>query len=404
MSSIGKIIIITTEPFPIGLAATNRILCYCKGFIENGFSPEVFVIKPSESKYNTYNTLASGIFEDIKFIYHGGTTVRSSSFLMRRINDLKAFLITLKELLKTFRKKESHFAIFYGNYPLAEIICTLVFRLIKKKLYKEESENPNTYFNNRISFRNSILKWIYIGKLYKSYSAVFVMTDALREFFVPTYLNDKKVLIVPQTVDESRFELTTSQNGIQGSKRYIAFVGSLNQKKDGVLTLVKAFNLIHSKYEDIFLIIAGDGSSSDKNALTNLIHAHNLDNRVKFMGRISSQRVPSFLVNAHVLVSCRPKSFQSEFGFPTKIVEYLASGKPIVTTSTGELEKFLEDRENCFIANYDAPELIANKISEVLDNYEFALKTAQRGKELVKVKFSKQIQTQKIIDFHFGNT
>ena len=30
-----KIFIITENPFPFGMAATNRILSYCKGFIEN---------------------------------------------------------------------------------------------------------------------------------------------------------------------------------------------------------------------------------------------------------------------------------------------------------------------------------------------------------------------------------
>jgi len=43
-----NIYIITDEPFPYGRAATNRIICYCKGFVVNNASTKVICIKPHE--------------------------------------------------------------------------------------------------------------------------------------------------------------------------------------------------------------------------------------------------------------------------------------------------------------------------------------------------------------------
>jgi glycosyltransferase involved in cell wall biosynthesis len=394
-----KIIILTNLSFPVGLAGTNRILSYCRGFLYHGFRPEVWCVRPTETYKNIFNSSVKGNFNGVDFCYLGGTTIRVASFWGRRINDFLAFFHTLQRILFHLRRNEVAFVVFYGNYPFTELSCIFLTRLFKKKIFKEESENPNIYFSQRNSIVGLIIKRFTINTLYRYYSGLFIMTHPLREFFLKKSIPDRNILIVPQTVDIERFEKKTDEFDKPFPYEYIAYIGSLNQQKDGVLTLTESFSEVSARFPLMHLAIAGDGSQQEINLLSALIMQLNLNNKVHYIGRISSDKIPFFLHGAKLLASCRPRSMQSDFGFPTKVVEYLASGKPVVTTVTGELAFYLKDKVNAFIATTADASAFSLKIIEVLQDYDFAMKVAQNGKELVREKFNPIVQTKKIIDY-----
>jgi glycosyltransferase involved in cell wall biosynthesis len=54
---------------------------------------------------------------------------------------------------------------------------------------------------------------------------------------------------------------------------------------------------------------------------------------------------------------------------PSKIAEYMAVKVPIVVTRVGELDRFLTDKDNCFMAMPDSIEDFAFKMREAL-NYD----------------------------------
>jgi glycosyltransferase involved in cell wall biosynthesis len=394
-----KIIIITNQPFPLGLAGTNRILSYCKGFIHHGYQPEVICIRPTERYNNIINHQASGIYEGIRYTYPGRTSVRVKSFWGRRQNDVFAVISSILFFTSVIKKKDVSFSIFYGNNFLAEIFFIYLSRVFKKKFYKEESENPHVYFNQNRSAMTKIFEWFYISKLYKLYSGVLVMTHPLREFFISMGVPDRKILIVPHTVDPERFKNRICDSTLILPDNYVAYLGSINQQKDGILTLVNSFIKVVEKYPEMHLVIAGAGSEEEKNELIALINQLKLDETVHYLGRISSGEIPALFNGAKLLVSCRTKSYQNEYSFPTKVVEYLATGIPVVTTTPGELAFYLKDKENAFVADVEDPDLFSSKILEALQDYDFAMKVGQNGKMLVNDKFNPIIQTKMAIDF-----
>lgn len=395
-----KIVILTSSPFPIGLAGTNRILSYCKGFLYNGIHPVVLCFRPTESYKKVFNCSPAGNLNGIIFSYPGGTTIRVASFWGRKWNDIFALFSTFRLLLKELCKNNVLFFIFYGNHIFTELLYILLTRLFHIKIFKEESENPNIYFSGRKSLVAQLSRWFFVNKFYRYYNGVLVMTHPLRDFFLEKGISEKKILVVPQTVDYERFEVKDYNTTNSLPYDYIAYAGSLNQPKDGVFTLLESFSEISGRFSKIHLIIAGEGTQKEVKELLFLISKLKLSEKIHYIGRISSAEIPNFFCRAKLLVSCRPQSIQSDYGFPTKVVEYLACGIPVVTTTHGELVFYLEDRVNAFIANKADPNIIASKMLEVLQDYDFAMKVALKGKDLVREKFSFIKQTQKIIDFY----
>jgi len=220
----------------------------------------------------------------------------------------------------------------------------------------------------------------------------------LRNLFISKGFAFNKIKIIPQTVDIDRFtdiEMINENN----AKIIITYMGSLNNRKDGILTLIRTMNTVKKKYPNIILYVIGGGSDKELKLIKNLTNKLELSNNINLIGWVDQINLPKYLFSSKILISCRPFSTQAKYGFPTKIVEYLASGKPVITTAYGDLKNYLKDGENAYIINENNPDRIAENIIYVLNNYSDALNVGKRGRESVIKYFNPSNQTKQILDF-----
>jgi len=61
-------------------------------------------------------------------------------------------------------------------------------------------------------------------------------------------------------------------------------------------------------------------------------------------------------------------------GFPTKLGEYLASGNPTLVIGVGEIQDYLTDNLDCYIAVPGDILSLKNKLLEIIKNYPKAKK------------------------------
>lgn len=108
----------------------------------------------------------------------------------------------------------------------------------------------------------------------------------------------------------------------------ITAAGTLNDT-NGIPTLLKAFSLLGG--EQYRLRIAGRGP------LDQLVkEAAKKDSRIEYLGFISFGEVFQLYKRSSVLINMRmTQNVDTRYFFPGKMMEYLASGTPVITTSTG---------------------------------------------------------------------
>ncbi|MDD5596359.1 MAG: glycosyltransferase [Victivallaceae bacterium] len=147
-------------------------------------------------------------------------------------------------------------------------------------------------------------------------------------------------------INRLRFE-PDAENSPAEDKKIILYTGMLNAW-GGVSFLLKAFRLISGP--DIELWICGPGINSDLEA------ARKSDPRIKFQGLVSEERLQRIYRQAAVLVNPRPNNINGNtMNFPSKVLEYLSYGKPVVSTWTPGLspdyrevlEVLPEENERC---------------------------------------------------------
>lgn len=378
-----------TFTFPEGNAATNRVHTFAKGFIENELSSYVICFR------NDYTGDIQGIFNEIGYYYPFAQKVRSKSFLIRRWVKFRKYFRTYSILREISQKNDILGINLWTNTLLTQLFVYFLGKRFRTKVIHEHSEHPLREFQSHWLK----VKWgetkSYLGT--RLCDGIFCISQYLIDFYKSRSFDEKRLLLVPSTVDSGRFKLAESH---VLPYDYIAYCGSLTLIKDGVNTLIESFSQIANKKPDITLVLIGKGDSADEeSALRKQAEELNLGDRIRFLGQVSRTEVPTYLSGAMILALARPKSIIADAGFPSKLSEYLSTGKPVVVTRVGEIPVYLKDNENAFLVEPGNPDEFAEKLMYVLDNYDFALSVGREGKKLAETTFDYKFQADRMLMF-----
>ena len=139
-------------------------------------------------------------------------------------------------------------------------------------------------------------------------------------------------------------------------KQVIVYAGSI-QKLYGIQNLVEGFLL--AELPDAELHIFGDGDYHDE-----LLDVTQKNSNVKYMGICNNEEVVKYEQKAMLLVNPRPIAPEyTKYSFPSKNMEYMVSGTPILTTKLPGMPK--EYYPYVYLINDESPEGIAEVLCEI---------------------------------------
>ena len=203
----------------------------------------------------------------------------------------------------------------------------------------------------------------------------------VREILAPAV----PLFLVPHGVDRSRFrplgptdaaenerdETARARMGLR--QPYAAFIGTLEPRKD-VPTLVRAFDAVAESLPELTLILAGApgwGMEAIEAAIAGIAHR----NRVRRVGYIAEDDKAALLRGAAIVAY---PSREEGFGLP--VLEALACGAPLVTTSGSAMAEVVGDAARLFPPG-DTQEL-ARALEETVRGGRRVDERRRRGLEL----------------------
>lgn len=117
-----------------------------------------------------------------------------------------------------------------------------------------------------------------------------------------------------------------------GAGRYVLCAGQLQPRKN-VLALIEAFALVHARVPDLQLILVGRARDATyRKAVKEAIHRSELDGQIILAGAVDDATLRALYSGAECFAY--PSLFEG-FGLP--VLEALACGTPVVTSSTSSL-------------------------------------------------------------------
>ncbi len=172
--------------------------------------------------------------------------------------------------------------------------------------------------------------------------AVVVPSEELRTHVLDVARGRKFVRVIPNGVDTDLFGAPERGSGavdrVPKRRFVVAFCGSL-KPWHGVEILLDAFERLLRKAPEAHLLVIGEGPM-----LPEVIEARRSlgANAVTATGAVAHEEVAGWLAAAHVGVAPYPLLPRFYFS-PLKVLEYMASGLPVVATSIGQIPSLVPD-------------------------------------------------------------
>jgi glycosyltransferase involved in cell wall biosynthesis len=256
-------------------------------------------------------------------------------------------------------------------------------------------------FIERHSFPKSVS---FIHRLaFRMAGGIIVLTSFIKERIVRVGVKDAKVLVAPDAVDIDAFNNPASFSKIDipniGSHDFIlGYIGTLktmNMEK-GVADCLSSLKELPEKFK---LLVVG-GEIVDIDYYKKMAEDLQVASRVIFVGKVLHTEIPSYARICNVLLAPFPENeHYSFFMSPLKIFEYMASHRPIISTSLPSIKEVLTSNVNAVLVPPSDPKALAQAILKLHDDPAFAKRISDQAYSDVVIKYTWKKRAENILSF-----
>lgn len=221
----------------------------------------------------------------------------------------------------------------------------------------------------------------------KKFSSFLFLTAQMSEIVNP---DNKPFLVLEGHSDVSMLNVENDINK-KYEKKVCIYAGSL-RKVYGIESMVKGF--LRANIENAELHLYGNGSY--ENELKVLAKENPT---IKYMGIAPNEEVVKEEIKATLLINPRPTHEEyTKYSFPSKNMEYMASGTPVLTTCLPGMPE--DHKKYVYFINEETEDGFQKALEEVFKNspeqlHDFGLK----AKKFILEEKNNEAQAEKVIKF-----
>ncbi len=328
--------------------------------------------------------------------------------LPRRLNHIKQDPFDYYNIKKTFKisKLPTLDFIALGLGKFGFFVETFIF-LIVSKIYFLFKNYDILYTREPLAglfFKNIVLEIhslpskgthsinFLFKKICGNARALLALTSFIKNELIKHKIPEDKILILSDAVDLAKFDITISKEearnklNLPQEKAILGYVGKYKTMGEGkgVDDIIVACGNLFNQGMNIFFLFVGlnEYEISEVKMVckkSKLITGHYL-----LVPHVPQRELPLYLKAADALIMNYPNTeHYARYMSPLKLFEYMASGRPIVTSDLPSLREILSEKEAVFFKPDDLADL-ALKTKELLANPILAEQLASNALQKVQ--------------------
>lgn len=179
----------------------------------------------------------------------------------------------------------------------------------------------------------------------------------------------KNVVLVPPLIDLSskKWEKKVEFNNIENCIHLIYAGNPGTGFKDRLDYIIDSLSMIVQLYSiDIKFTIIGITKTQYLESYNLKSIPENLEESIMFMGRIEHKQVIKQIQISDYQIFIRLPNLVNSAGFPTKFVESMACGTPVLTNNMSNIDQYLSDGNNGFFLDISSNESLINTLHHPL--------------------------------------
>jgi glycosyltransferase involved in cell wall biosynthesis len=366
--------------FPHGWAATNRLRLLGLAMAAENVDVSVLVTRVSERPGEIRNRAVRGAADGIGFLYTPGSTSRSGSFVRRRLSEARGYAGAIMELARRRRAGRLDCVYLAALPETWRPSVWLLLRWLRRRgipVIVELNEIPGeaAWLPRRLSRHFSHLDSASGVVAISSWLAGWSAAEAAR------IGRRVRVIEVPIVVDVDEGAVRPCPQG-----RPSFLYSASSDYGFAVAFILKAMRVVWQAHPDCELVVTG----MRPDIVADVVRREGVTgsgDRVRAVGYVERERLVELYASSSALLIPLFDNLRSQARFPTKIGEYLAAGRPVVTTAVGEIERFFHDRESAYISPPEDPAAFAGGLLEIIDDPGHAARVGAAGRRLAETRF-----------------
>lgn len=231
---------------------------------------------------------------------------------------------------------------------------------------------------------------------------IMVVSEALKQYVVKQGISNRKVVVLPNAVNSDLFNpqvasadfLSAKLKNQRAKKFILGFVGSL-KPWHGIRLLADAFVKLYQRDKTYHLLIVGDGP--EKKFLEALQMENHLNGAVTLVGAVPHHKIPGLIQNMDVALAPYPKLKHFYFS-PLKLFEYMAVGKPVVASNSGQIKNIIRNGEDGLLFNSGNVKSLILQIEILRNNPHLRQTLGQKAAQKVLKNYVWEKNAQRVLD------
>lgn len=221
----------------------------------------------------------------------------------------------------------------------------------------------------------------------RNFLGVVTISDILKDAYHDHGVPKEKIIVLDDGVDTSRFQIDDDRNlwreklGLPLDKKILLYTGGLYKEK-GIESILKTHQYLDRS--DILTVFCGRDASAGKR-WQSYSQEKNITG-VLFKGFIPNATLPAYMKAADVLMmpydtTVNYKVMDLNTTSPLKLFEYMASGRPIISSAIPVVERVVQNGEEALLAKENDIADQAHLVALLLGSPDLAASVAAKAKQ-----------------------
>jgi len=313
------------------------------------------------------------------------------------LNDLKVFRLARQNRYDFIQVKDKFIAalmvMWICRRQRGRFVYWLSFPFPESYLYRAQQGKGYSNFPLLDRVRGHLFGFLLYRIILPAADHVFVQSKQMKMDVAAKGIPAGKLTAVPMGVAFSKISFL-SQSDISTRQMHVVYIGSLSPTRQ-IEFLVELFKQVVEICPNARLHLIGGETEADIARLRRIADQLGIGKQVTICGFMPLEAAWEYVRQANVCVSPLAPNPTFTPASPTKLVEYLAFGKPVVANDHPEQREVLEKSGGGICVPYEK-EAFAKAILELLQDPDKAADMGQRGRRYVEQHRSYQVIADRV--------
>jgi len=364
---------------------------FAAGLTEAGADVSVHVVATmAPGARNGDGNAPQGVWRGIPYEYLTGSARPLPGWLRRRAAEAAAVWRMCRTIVRTARSDRRTAVILFSPNMRVMLPLRLACTAAGVPLVNERDEFPFVYQGDP-SPGARLWRSFYNATAFGMFDGTIVISSLLEDFARKRIRSGTWIVRVPILVDADAFMCDAAP-----TPGLVGYAGNLSHAEE-LHELVSAVAALAPDHEDLRACVMGGGSLAETSALEQEIARLGITDRVELTGMRPPDEMPGRLCACSALALPRASGLFSSAGFPSKLGEYLATGRPVVVTATGDIAEYVRAGVDAFVVPPDDPTAFRAALERAV--YDPAAEAVGRsGREVAQRMFSPTAHMRNVLD------